>query len=434
VIRRTLLALALGAAPLSAQSADTAARPIRLADAITMAVAAAPANVASRGAIETGNAGVISAYAAFIPSVTLSMSTSASSPATARVNPTTGQLVAGKWNTTGAFSLGVDIFDGGRRLYSVASARALLGASEAADVAQRYQTAYNVKVQFYAVLASREQQIAAKAAYDAAVQQMKASVAKAIAHTVTKSDTLQSLVAVGNARLQLLQADLALQTANATLTRLVASPVTITASLADSAGDSGAAIDSATVAQLAQDGPSVRQANASLDAAVAQSKGARSTYFPSLSVTYGRNFSRTDSLFTVGPGVGDYSGQLRFTMSYPLFNQWQRESGIVAADVARLSAEANARDAKYAVQESLVQDLGALRTAEEQTAIQLVSVAAAEENLRVQQERYALGVSTILDVLTAQSTVNSARVLLIQARFNARVAKAQLEALIGRDL
>ena len=81
-----------------------------------------------------------------------------------------------------------------------------------------------------------------------------------------------------------------------------------------------------------------------------------------------------------------------------------------------------------------MQYFGALRTAQEQSDIQSVSVAAAQENLAVQQERYKLGLSTILDVLTAQSSVNAARVLLIQARYNYRVAKAQLEALVGSDL
>jgi outer membrane protein TolC len=52
----------------------------------------------------------------------------------------------------------------------------------------------------------------------------------------------------------------------------------------------------------------------------------------------------------------------------------------------------------------------------------------------VQQQRYQLGAGTILDALTSQTTLNQARLSLIQARFNYRVAKAQLEALVGREL
>jgi outer membrane protein len=52
----------------------------------------------------------------------------------------------------------------------------------------------------------------------------------------------------------------------------------------------------------------------------------------------------------------------------------------------------------------------------------------------VQQQRYQLGVSTVLDVLTSQSQLNQARLALVQARFAARTARAQLEALVGREL
>ena len=52
----------------------------------------------------------------------------------------------------------------------------------------------------------------------------------------------------------------------------------------------------------------------------------------------------------------------------------------------------------------------------------------------MQQQRYELGASTLLDVITSQTTLNQARVALIQARLNARVARAQLESIIGRDL
>jgi outer membrane protein len=37
-------------------------------------------------------------------------------------------------------------------------------------------------------------------------------------------------------------------------------------------------------------------------------------------------------------------------------------------------------------------------------------------------------------VLTSQTTLNQARLALIQARFDARIARAQIEALIGREL
>jgi outer membrane protein len=106
----------------------------------------------------------------------------------------------------------------------------------------------------------------------------------------------------------------------------------------------------------------------------------------------------------------------------------------VRADVAAANAEAAARDARLAARENLAAFLGAFRTAEERAASQAASVAAAEEDLRVQRERYALGATTLLDLLTSQTLLNQAREALIRARYDQRVAKAQLETLVGRPL
>jgi outer membrane protein len=435
-VRSRLLALAaFAAAPLSAQVAtDTGAHPIQLSEAIQLAVKNNPATVAARGNLLTSEAGVHSAWSAFIPSLTVNTSSSSLSPATSRVNTTTGQLISGKWQTTQGFNFALDLFDGGRRLFDISQARANLGAAVAGENAQNWQIAYLVKQQYYAVLAAIEERRDAQAALDQATQQMKMSVLMVQAKTAIKSDSLRSLIQVGNAQLGILTANNDLQTANAALTRLVATKVTVTAVADDTLGEPQLKADSAQIAQLALQGPAVQQAAASLQAAQSGAQAARSAWFPTISMSYGRNRVAADSEFSFSPGNYSYSGQLRFSASYPIFNQWQRESSIVSADVASMNADAALRDAKFAAQQSLVQYLGALQTAQEQITIQLVSVAAAEEDLRVQQQRYQLGAGTILDALTSQTTLNQARFSLIQARFNYRVAKAQLEALIGREL
>ena len=63
-----------------------------------------------------------------------------------------------------------------------------------------------------------------------------------------------------------------------------------------------------------------------------------------------------------------------------------------------------------------------------------VSVSAAEEDLRVQQERYRLGANTIIEVLASQEALNQAEVDEVQAHFDFLLAKARIEALIGREL
>jgi outer membrane protein len=169
-------------------------------------------------------------------------------------------------------------------------------------------------------------------------------------------------------------------------------------------------------------------------AATAQYRAAHAPYFPNLSVAYNRSRYHSDSSFNLAHGGYNYSGTLRFTVSYPLFNGLTREQDVVNAQVAEQNAVADAQDAVLLAQQNLVSYIGTLRTTQEQIGIQQVSVVAAEEDLRVQQQRYQLGASILLDVLTSQTQLTQARLALIQARYNYRVAKAQLEALIGQSL
>jgi outer membrane protein TolC len=62
------------------------------------------------------------------------------------------------------------------------------------------------------------------------------------------------------------------------------------------------------------------------------------------------------------------------------------------------------------------------------------NVAAATEDLRVQNERYRVGAATILDLLTSQTALTTAEQNLVQARLDYLVARAQVEAVVGRTL
>jgi outer membrane protein TolC len=117
-----------------------------------------------------------------------------------------------------------------------------------------------------------------------------------------------------------------------------------------------------------------------------------------------------------------------------VFDQFQRSTQTTAASAALQDALAELRDARLAALESLTSSLGSYRAATERVDTQLATLEAAEEDLREHQEQYKVGTSTLLDVLNSQATLLQAQRDLIQARYDRRIAKAQLEALTGRNL
>ena len=428
---------ALLAMPAAAQDATVAGapRPITLQEAVRLAQRNSPLAVQARGQERNARAAVRSAYAGFIPSLTLTMGTTRN--AGDRFDTVRDQVVSSDptWQYNDGLGANLTLFDGGRRFFDVRTANAGIGSAEANATAQGFRVSLDVGQQYYAALAARESESAARAQLEQAEQQLRASIARLAAGAATKSDSLRSVIAVGNARLALLQAENDLRVANAALSRLVGSESLVTPTAADT-GDVTpvAALDSSALVAMAERGPAVEQAQAELKAARASARAARTPYLPTITASYNRGRSASDSEFRLGGDPLVRSNTLRFGLSYPLFNQWQREEALTRAIVAEDVAEAQARDARLLAQQSLTQYLGVMQTAEQRIAIQRTSVAAAEEDLRVQQQRYQLGAATLLDVLTSQTQLNQARAALIQARYDYRVARAQIEALVGRSL
>lgn len=430
----SLVAPAVAVAQTASLVATDSLRPISLNEAVTLAQRNSPAAVQARGQLRTSASAIRSAYGAFIPS--LSMSMGQTKQGGQRFDPLRGPVTqsASPWQYSLGFSSGLEVFDGGRRFAQLRAARADEDAAEANDVSQRFNIALQVKREYANVLAARESESAARAQLEQAEAQLRASVARVQAGAATMSDSLRSVIQVGNARLALLTAQNNLRVASASLTRLVATPFLVTANPADTLERVTFNADSLMLVEHAQRGPAVVQAERNMAAASADEWAAKTAYLPTVNLSFSYNGNRQDSSYVLTFGPYAYGRQFSVRLNYPLFNNFNREDQVLRARVAEDNAAAALRDARLAAQQSIIQQFGVLRTAEERIRIQQASVLAAEEDLRVMQQRYALGASTLLDLLTSQSQLNQARAALIQARQDYRIARAQIEAIVGRDL
>jgi len=416
--------------------APDSARKISLAEAIQMAQQNSPDAIQAEGTERTSKAARVAAVGAILPNATLSAGHVVQlGGGLTRLNQNGEQItVAQKPTNNTGLSLNMTLFDGGQRLYDLRTANYQIAAAEANRVAVKYNIALGVKQQYFAVLAALESQDAADLQMAQATEQFKASVARVRAGAATRSDSLRGVIQVGNAQLALITAASAKEAAEAALTRLVGSPVPVTADPASVQENMSALPDSAQLAVLALTGPAVQQAQANLDVAEESRKASKATYLPSLSASYSRSGSGTDPQFGFGSDPYTYSGRLSFQLSYPIFNNFAREEQVVRAKVAEINAQSAFRDSQLAAVQTLTQNIGAIRSASQRVAIQVASVAAAREDVRVQQQRYNIGASTLLDLITSQAALATAEQALIQARYDYRIARAQLEALIGRDL
>jgi outer membrane protein len=435
------LAALLAAAPAGAQDPALVTAPspraITLAEAVDLARRNALVRVQARGRSRSAAAQVRSAYGAFVPTLSVTGGGTRQLPEGDRTRIENGQVIVlpptpWSYNTTIGSSL--QIFDGGRRFYELKQAHAEQDASETNENAQQFEAILEAKQQYFNVIAWREAVAAAQTQLEQAEQQLKAAVLRVRAGSATSSDSLRSVIQVSDARLALNEARNNVLVANASLTRAIGSLEPVTAAGEDSTSLVAIAVSEDELVRLVEQSPAVQQAEAELAVAIQGQKVARTGYMPTVGATYNYTGSGTERPFAFGSDDFNYNGALRLSFNLPIFDQLVREESVVRADVAKDVAEATLRDAKLGARQDLAQRLADYRNAEERVLTQTATVSTAEEDLRVQERRYQVGASTLLDLLASQTQLNQARQALIRARYDQRVAKAELEALVGRAL
>jgi outer membrane protein len=438
-------ALSGAAGAARAQAPDTTAmpdtiggRPITLDEAVTMARANAPGVIQAAGARRVAQVSRRTAWGEFIPSLSVSAGATRQLPSEgARTRIENGQIVllpSQPWSHNIGLNANIDVFTGFRQLFNLQETGARLHAAKIDEVVQRYAATLAVKQSYFDVLAARESERAAQAQLASAQQQLDVAIGKVRARTATRSDSLRAEIQVRTGRIAVLDAQTALSVANASLTRTVGATEPVTAATSERLDIPEPPVDEGSLPTLAEQGPLIASALADLDAAKAARRTTWGNYMPTVTASYQRGGSGVGDEFLLHEEDLSYSGSMRFALNFPIFNQFQRELQGTQAAVAENNAQANLRDARLAVREGLATSVGNYRAARERVASQVATLEAADEDLRVQRQRYTVGGSTLLDVLASQSQLNQARLDLIRSQYDLRIARAQIEALVGRDL
>ena len=403
---------------------------VTMEEAVDRALEVNPQMVQARTSLGTAEFGTKQAYASLLPSLSVSSGTSLSSAQ--RYDPSLGTtLNTSSTSYSAGISTGMDLFAGGRNLASIRSARASEYAAEATVVTRRFTVALAAKQAYFGVLRSQELITLNRERIDQAEQNLAAAERRQQAGRATRSDVLRSRLELSNARQALLEAQTQLRTTMYTLGQTVGVRGPVAAVAPESLDPAPLAMSAQALRELVADqAPAVESAVANVSVAEAGLSQSRSSYFPSLSVSGGYNWSNDE----LGLDQGRTSWSTRLSLSYPLFNGLQREAGIDRAHAQLSVAQAQAEEAVRATITELEGLLASLDLAEQRIAILHESVEVAREDYRVQQERYGLGASTILELVSSQIALLQAENNLINARYDYQITRAELESLVGREL
>ncbi len=397
-----------------------------LPDVIARALTVSPAVTLSEENIVTARSSNRVASGAYLPSLTANASTLRSDI----ISPTAIGAASGSAYSAGLAS-SLELFTGGRRSADRARARADLNAAEATNISQRYAVTLAATRAFYDVLRGEELVTVANARVARAERGLRYAQDRVRAGTATKSDELRARLELTTGRQQRLAAADTVQTATLVLGRVVGADGPIGARAPASLEPRLLALSDSAIVRLAtESAPSVATAAANVRATEAATRSAKSLYMPGVRLTGGYAWAnQSPVLSATRPGW-----QLALGTSFPLFNGFLREDAVTRSEAQAEVSRTAALDVTRQVRTESRRLLSALSIAEQNIRLATEAQAVAQEDLRVQTERYRAGISTSLDQLTSELALTQAELGLVAARYTYQIVRASLEALVGRQL
>ena len=318
--------------------------------------------------------------------------------------------------------------DFGQRSASIENAEQLLQAAAATQDAT-VQTLFLGALQaYYSAQATRAAVSSALQAERSARESFQAAEARYKVGVATPADRLQAQTAFSQATLNRIRAEGEARNALGSLANALGFNAQQAIVLADlPALPAGSAFQKevdALIAEAQARRPDLRAAEAQVRAAQASVDVARAQGRPTISLGAGPSWQES-------AGVTQQGGSLGLTLNVPIFSGFDTTYRVRSA-AAQAEVRAAQRDRiRNQVALDVWKAYQSLTTATQSLQTTADLVASAEQSERVALGRYKAGVGTILDVLSAQSALASARLQRIQAQLDWNVYRATLAQSVG---
>jgi TolC family type I secretion outer membrane protein len=392
------------------------AQSLTLADVVDLALQNNPATRSSWAQARAAAGAYGVARASYLPTITGGVNATRSQQPSAN-SQTSGSLFSGpRSQLAPSVSINYLVLDLGGRAGTAEAARQGAFALDFTHNATIQNTVLAVEQAYFAYVGTR----AVRDAQTLSVREAEASFAAASKRDsvglATVADVLQARTALAQARLALITTEGDLQAARSALAIALGVSPTLPYDIAARPEDVPVGEVTASVESLIDDAlrrrPELQAAYANAAAARAEIRVARSAALPSLALTGtgGYTNSSIDPLtgrnYTVGLGL-----------QIPLFAGGAHSYGIARAQALAEQAQAQAAGVRQTVINDVFTAYYDLRTATQRVRTGDELLASASASLRAAQARYTGGVGNIIDLLTAQAALATARAEQAQSRW-----------------
>ncbi len=326
-------------------------------------------------------------------------------------------------------SLSYLLYDFGARDAALENARQVLAALNLAQDAVIQSVFLSAVQAYYQLFAAQAAVASALEAEKSALESLNAASARYNIGSGTPADKLQAQTAYSQAVLNRIQAEGDAMNAQGVLANSMGADANRTFSITPPTLQLADAMFERDIGKLIQEArrlrPDLAAAEAQVNAARANAEAAKAAGMPTIALS--SNFTHGDS------SISDPANNaaLGVSVNFPLFTGY--------SNTYRIRAAREQIETRLAQRERIAQQIAldvwkayqSVVTGTQAVKSSTDLVASATQSERVALGRYKAGVGNILDLLTAQTALASARVQNIQTIYNWHIAKATLAQAMG---
>ncbi len=400
--------------------------------------------------VDRAGANVKGSYSNVLPTITSSFNSSRTFRGESvdtrdvqAVDPTTGQVVIDRQDITSPsrqfnfhqvqIRYNQRLFDFGRSWNLVKQAKTSFEASSQNLVFARHNMHSNVKLRYFELLKAQKLEQEFKLAVERSKEQLQRTQSMYEIGSVAQIDVYRQEVTLGSDEVNLITQSNVVEIARGNLNIEVGRDPDNDIAIADLEIDMSpprlSLTEAITVAY--ENSPELKRFEFDMKSANYGRKAARGRYFPSFAVgiTYTKNneladrvYGSLDQNFSVGVGA---------QVDFNIFNGLS-DAAEVSRQTANYSiANENWINTKRWKELEVKQAYLNVKAFSNIAQINERNVRSAEEDFRLAQERYRVGAGTSLEVTDSQVNLTRARVQLVASKYDAMIARAQLEAAMG---
>jgi outer membrane protein len=449
--RLIILGVIAGVCSINTDQAFSQARALTIRDCIQIALRNNSDLKNAERRIDLAASGVTSARANILPSINASFSPARTFQAEQGpfladvpiIDPGTGEVTFEQQEVfqdeyyrnsfSNSVSISQTIFDGGRWWNQIKQANADYRSSEFGHRNTREQTISTVVQRYYELLKSIDLEQVSEQAVESSREQLRKTESMYELGAVAQVDVFRSKVSLGqdlsSLILQRNAVNLNRNNLNIAMGRNPGQPVEIVSD--DPDVQPLEATTEELWAMAEQSNPELYSLEETLKASDYGRKISKAVFLPRL--TFTGSYSRFNTEFgnLYDPFDKNYQVRGSFSLSWNLFNGFADAAAVDRASLTFQINRENLINRKLTLRNELERAYLNLQANTELERINEDNVVSAEEDLRLNDERYRVGAGTLLEVIDARVALNRARAVLISTKYNKLIYLVELYSKIG---